>query len=201
MTPRELPVIGGHIALDFANTVDNPLGPTRHDHIADYDALLNWSLRMDTITEDQAAGLRRRRGHPAVRRAHELRDVLNDVFGAAADGVDDLEPYWLRLRPFAAAAQAAATLDTGAEPHRLSWARSDDLTAPLHPVAHAAAGLLVSEDLRRIKRCSGCPWLFLDRSRNHSRRWCDMGDCGTVEKMQRYVDRRAARRRVGTDQH
>ena len=194
MSPRELPVIGGHLALDFANTVDDPLGVGRHDHIADYDGLLDWSLRMSVVAEDQAAILRRRRGHSALRKAHELRDVLNDVFGAAADGVGDLPAHWLRLRPFVAAAQAAATLDTGAQPHRLSWAQSDDVTVPLHPVAHAAAGLLVSDDLRRIKRCAGCPWLFLDRSRNHSRRWCDMGDCGTVEKMQRYVDRRAKAR-------
>jgi predicted RNA-binding Zn ribbon-like protein len=42
--------------------------------------------------------------------------------------------------------------------------------------------------------------LFLDRSKNGSRRWCSMDDCGTDLKKRRYVATRAARRaadRVG----
>jgi predicted RNA-binding Zn ribbon-like protein len=64
----------------------------------------------------------------------------------------------------------------------------------LWPVAHAAAALLTGPDVYRVKQCAGCPWLFLDRSRNGSRRWCAMTDCGTNEKIRRYVARRAARR-------
>jgi predicted RNA-binding Zn ribbon-like protein len=45
-----------------------------------------------------------------------------------------------------------------------------------------------------VRRCADCPWLFVDRSRNHSRRWCDMADCGTEQKKQRYVARRRTRK-------
>lgn len=203
--PRELPIVGGHLALDLANTVDNPAGPTRHDHLTGYDDLLTWSLRAGTVTDDQAARLRRRAARrradaaATLQRAHALRDALNDTFGAVADGSGDPASHWPRLRPSVADAAAAVTLQTDPDPHRWSWPQSDDLAAPLHPVAYAAADLLVSKDLHRVKRCAGCPWLFLDRSRNHSRRWCDMADCGTVQKMQRYVARRStARRRAAT---
>ena len=199
---RELPIVGGHLALDFANTVDNPLGPTRHDHLADYEDLVIWSLRVAVVSADQARRLRRRaaRRRPeaaaAMRHAHGLRDILNDVFGAVADGTGDPASHWPRLRPYVTEAGAMVMLHTGNDPYQWSWPASDDLTAPLRPVAYAAAELLVSEDLHRVKRCAGCPWLFLDGSRNHSRRWCDMADCGTVSKMQRYTARRSTARRA-----
>lgn len=201
--PRELPIVGGHLALDFANTVDDPEGPARHDHAATYDDLLRWSVRVAVLDEPHAARLRAAAEHrpgdalAAVRRGHELRDVLNDVFGAIADGTEDVAARWTRLRPFVADAVATAELETGASTHRWSWPDVDEPAALLHPVASAAADLLVSPDLARVKRCARCPWLYLDRSRNRSRRWCDMADCGTTEKMGRYVARRAARRRAG----
>ena len=205
--PRELPIVGGHLALDFANTVDDPLGPARHDHAATYADLLRWSLRVGTLDEQRATQLREVAEHrpgdatAAVRRGHELRDVLNDLFGAVAGGpgggADDLAVHWTRLRPFAADAVAAAVLDTGAGTHRWSWPGTADPGVVLHPVAAAAADLLVGADLARVKRCARCPWLYLDRSKNRSRRWCDMADCGTTEKMGRYIARRAARRRAG----
>jgi predicted RNA-binding Zn ribbon-like protein len=72
--------------------------------------------------------------------------------------------------------------------------RRDELESPLWPVAHATYALLTSSRAGRIKRCAGCPWLFLDQSKNGSRRWCSMEICGTNEKMRLYVSRRAARR-------
>jgi predicted RNA-binding Zn ribbon-like protein len=68
------------------------------------------------------------------------------------------------------------------------------LQSPLWPVAEAAYRLLTGPDLQRVKRCAGCPWLFLDSSKNGSRRWCSMEVCGTHEKIRRYVNRRAERR-------
>ncbi len=204
--PRELPIVGGHLALDFANTVDDPEGPARHDHAATYDDLLRWAHRIGVLDERTTATLRRMAARRpadaavAVRSAHELRDVLNDVFGGVVEGR-------CRRRGALAAApavrrrrrRAAATLDTRATAlaTRWRWPHADELTVVLHPVASAAAELLVGDDLRLVKRCARCPWLFLDRSKNHSRRWCDMNDCGTTVKMERYITRRAAARRAG----
>ncbi|MFD2082515.1 Conserved protein containing a Zn-ribbon-like motif, possibly RNA-binding [Actinopolymorpha cephalotaxi] len=222
--PRELPIIGGHLALDFANTVDDPLGPERHDHAATYDDLVAWSTRVETISDTQAGRLRRlaRRetGYAArtVERAHDLRDTLNDLFGRIAEdgpGATRTAKDWTRLRPFVTEAMAAATLADHDHDHdhdrgrgrsgprpaspllRWAWPASDDLAVILHPVAVAAADLLVGDELHRVSRCARCPWLFLDTSKNHSRRWCDMNDCGKAQKIERYVARRAARRTAG----
>ncbi len=64
----------------------------------------------------------------------------------------------------------------------------------LWSVAHSATELLTSGPLERAKGWAGCNWLFVDESRNKSRRWCMMEKCGTQEKMRRYVARRAAKR-------
>jgi predicted RNA-binding Zn ribbon-like protein len=185
--------VGGHLALDLANTVDDPEGVNRHDHIATYAGLLEWSVRVGTLSPAHADRLRAatspRAGAAAVRRAHALRAAIVETF------TGDPAISWPALRPFVADALANADLSpTAADAYEPTWDHADEPHAMLWPVARAAADLLTSPDLRRVKRCAGCPWLFLDRSKNASRRWCDMNDCGTHAKIQRYVARRAARR-------
>jgi predicted RNA-binding Zn ribbon-like protein len=199
---RELPIVGGHVALDFANTVDDPLGPARYDHASTYEDVVRWSVKIGILTPARASRLLRAAGHrasdaaAAVERAHELREILNDIFGGVADGRRDWPKRWTKLRPFVANALAHAMLDeTGRGFQRWVWRESGDLTVVLHPIAVAAADLLVSDELLRVKRCARCPWLFLDKSKNRSRRWCDMNDCGKAQKIERYVARRAAARR------
>jgi len=191
---RELPIVAGNLALDFANTVDDPLGPLRYDHVADYPALLSWSVRIGTLPEPAASALvLAGQRHPqqvaqVMQRAAALRDALNATFGAVVEGAGIAEP-WLALRPFIAAAIGHA----GPPDPDPSWDLAEP-EAPLWPVAEAAYRLLIGPERARLKRCVGCPWLFLDQSKNASRRWCSMDDCGTNTKKQRYVAARAARR-------
>lgn len=195
---RELPIVAGHLALDFANTVDDPLGPRRWDHVADHPNLVAWSARVGVVSPDAAAALRRAvAGHPeraaaAMRDAVALRAALTDTFGAVVDG-SPLDDGWLRLRPFVVSAVARADV-APAVPHPAPTWSGTEPDLPLLPVADAAYRLLTGPELHRLKRCVACPWLFLDRSRNGSRRWCSMEVCGTDEKIRRYVTRRAARR-------
>ncbi len=67
--------------------------------------------------------------------------------------------------------------------------------AVLWPVVWATAQLLTSPDAAQLRVCGGpgCGWVYVDRSRNGLRRWCEMQTCGTHEKSRR----RAARQRQG----
>jgi predicted RNA-binding Zn ribbon-like protein len=190
---RELPIVGGQLALDFANTVDDPDGPARHDHIATYAGLVDWSVRVGTCSPASAERLlsRPEEAGAALERAHTLRAVVRTLFTAVATGESDLAEHWTALRPFVTDAVANAELGPD---HALSWPGAGEPHAMLWPVAHAAAELLTGPELDRVKRCAGCPWLFVDHSRNGSRRWCAMNDCGTHAKIRRYVARRAAKR-------
>jgi predicted RNA-binding Zn ribbon-like protein len=191
--PRELPVIAGHLALDFANTVDDPDGAARHDHIATWPGLLAWSVRAGVLAPAAAERLGRLRAREAaagLEHAHALRDVLNETFADPAHAAG----HWAALKPYAIDALTHSELTPGPAAYALSWPDDGPPQAMLRPVAHAAMALLTGPELHRVKQCAGCPWLFLDRSKNGSRRWCAMGDCGTHQKITRYVARRAARR-------
>jgi len=209
-TPRELPILGGHLALNFANTVDDPEGLERYDHAGTYPELVGWSARIGILRPDQADELLdAARKHPgaasaALKRAQELRRLLNEIFseiaainaGQARQAEHRTpEAYWVDLRPFAADALGHAELVAIGATYELTWPVTARLDALLWPIAAAAAELVTAPQLARLKKCGGCPWVFLDQSKNQSRRWCAMEDCGTHEKIRRYVTKRAAKRR------
>ena len=73
-----------------------------------------------------------------------------------------------------------------------------ELTDPLRPIVHAAVELLTGGPLDRLKTCGNCRWLFLDQSRNHSRRWCSMDECGIQMKHARFVEQRRRRGRAAS---
>jgi predicted RNA-binding Zn ribbon-like protein len=197
---RELPIVAGDLALDFANTVDDPEGPERFDHIADHRGLLEWATRVSLLSPAAAEVLHRvatadpDRTDAVVQQAVELRAALNEIFTALLAG-RPADVGWDRLRPFVVAAVQESRLDPDRE-NRKRWDDSQ-LEYVLWPVSDAAHRLLASPELRRLKQCAGCPWLFLDQSKNGSRRWCSMQFCGTQQKVRRYVSKRAERRSAG----
>jgi len=207
--PRELPIVGGHLALDFANTVDDPDGRARYDHAGTFPELVAWSTRIGILQGDEAATLLASgMDHPrarsaAIKRAHVLRSILIETFSTAAmiNGGElaagaGIDARWPDLRSYVTDAVAHSELMPGDHEYQLSWPVTMRLDAMLWPIAVAAVELLTSPQLARVKKCAGCPWVFLDQSMNQSRRWCAMEDCGTHEKIVRYVARRAARKRA-----
>jgi predicted RNA-binding Zn ribbon-like protein len=212
-TPRALSIVGGNLALDFANTVDDPEGPNRYDHAGTYPELVAWSVQLGILPPDQAETLLAfAEEHPrarsaALKRAHQLRRILIEIFTEIAVGKSGgsagIEPTpsarWIELRPFVTDAMAHAELASEGSTYQLTWpeagrGEAGRLDAMLWPVGLTAGELLTSPQLSRLKKCAGCPWLFLDQSKNLSRRWCNMEDCGTHEKIIRYLARRAAKR-------
>ncbi|HEV2929025.1 MAG TPA: CGNR zinc finger domain-containing protein [Propionibacteriaceae bacterium] len=198
---RPLNVVGGNLALDFANTVDDPGGPAHFDHIRDLPLLLTWARNIEVLSDQQHAELAAlARDRPTVaaaslRRAHLLRRTVQLVFGAIADGQPITDQPWHDLRRSIAESIGHAGLTAHHDEVRLVWDGAS-LDALTWPVAYAAHELLTSDRLSRVKRCAACPWLYVDQSKNSSRRWCNMEDCGKYVKMRRYVERRAAKRRA-----
>ena len=192
-----LRIIGGNLALDFVNTED---GDPPSECLRDYGDLIAWSVRADLLTAERGEHLaseakRRLDDAEAVYRdALGLRGALYGVFRAVAEGGDAPERDLETVREYEREALSRGRLVRREERFAWTWDDERDLAGMLWPVAHAATGLLTSGDLGRLKLCAGCYWVFLDASRNRSRRWCTMEVCGTDEKMRRYVAKRAARR-------
>jgi predicted RNA-binding Zn ribbon-like protein len=190
----ELKIVGGDPALDLVNTRGDDRVP---DPLGDYGAFAAWAVRVGVIdgaTADRLAARGRERPRAADRalaEARALREIADEVFRplAAATGPAPARPLD-QLVVRAGGAVERARLVPADHAFILAW-QGDHLERPLWPLAVAALDLLRSGPLDRLKACEDCPWLFLDTSRNHSRRWCSMDDCGSRSKMRRYRARRA----------
>ena len=194
---EKLRIVGGDVALDFVNTED---GDPPVECLRGYGDLVAWGVLVGLLSAEEGerlkgeADLRPGDAEAAYRDALTLRGALYDVFRAVAG---DEAPASLDLeivREYERGALSRGELVQEGRGFRWEWKDGRDLAGMLWPVAHAAAVLLTSGNLDRLKLCAGCYWVFLDASRNRSRRWCTMEVCGTDEKMRRYVAKRAARR-------
>ena len=186
-------LVAGSLCLDFVNTVEwRGGGPQRQERLTGYDELLIWSVAAGVLTAQDVercrieAGRRPDDAAATVGRAIELREALADLLsGKPGDApltrvnamLNDL-PKGARLR---------------SQNGRLSWQFSDadPLTAMLWPVVLDAATLLAGQGAERIGHCANatCGWLFIDHSRNRSRRWCSMESCGNRAKARRHYAR------------
>jgi predicted RNA-binding Zn ribbon-like protein len=129
-----------------------------------------------------------------LERAHTLREAIYRLLAASAHEHDadpaDLGVINAELPVSLAHARLAPTPDS----YTLLWpADPDALDRMLWPVAYSAADLLTQPDLlARVGECAddrGCGYLFLDMTKNRSRRWCDMKDCGNRAKARRHYEK------------
>lgn len=128
-----------------------------------------------------------------LRRVIELREAIYRTFTAIAQGgiarQDDLD----LIADFANEALQHRSLSAAEGGYRWEWRAEgkNSLARVVWPLAQAAAELLTSKELRVVRLCEApdCQWLFLDRSRNRSRRWCDMAACGNRAKARRHYQR------------
>lgn len=172
--------LGGNTALDFANTVEFRDTERRGDYLRTFGHLAAWcgvdggALDAHQQGETFAAALR-------------LRDALYHIFTAYLDENPPATEDMAALN--AALGRAQRRVETEDSEHFVwGWASPDILA----PIAQAAAELLTSDDLHRVRQCPNCGWLFVDTSRNHSRRWCSMDFCGSQVKSRRQYQRKKA---------
>lgn len=193
--------VGGDPSLDFVNTATWTDRGVLRERLTDYARLVEWAEGAAVIDAAAAARLlQRARRRPAdaesaLDGARRARRVLQRLFVAHVEGA----------RPAAVLADFDALLadahvhlalawpdGAAGDPLRWRWRGADaEPGSILWPVARAAATLLTSDEASRIRLCGGddCGWLFVDRSRNGLRRWCEMEECGTREKSRRRAER------------
>jgi predicted RNA-binding Zn ribbon-like protein len=186
--------VGGDPALDLINTVDWTARGPEHERLQSYEQLTRWAEGAGVI--DAATGrLLRRRGeaHPrqaaaALGFALQARGTLHALFDAIARG-DAAEPELARFNRLLR--EALGELDIGLADgtgYRWRWrGEESDPRALVWRVLWSAASLLRSGEIENVRVCDGddCGWMYVDRSRNGLRRWCQMRTCGTREKSRR----------------
>jgi len=187
--------------LDFANTLAWRGSDRQHDWLSSYANLLKWGKLVGVLSEATAHRLHRdaarRPAHAdsVLRQAVELREAIYRIFSAIAAEASPQAADVNALNVALAEALTHLRVLPAADVFMWDWSGDEGaLDRMLWPVAWSAAELLTSEELDRVGECQGdgCGWLFMDMSRNHSRRWCDMGDCGNRAKARRFYRRKKA---------
>ncbi len=194
-------LVGGALCLDFVNTVGAYNTDTPTEYVPTYAALVAWSTHAGILTELDAHHLLAqaaqcpRDSAATLHTAHELRAVLYRVFSAVAAGRAVPAADLAALNALLAPAMSHIQVMPNAAGYAWTWTDAPQvLDHMLWPIVRSAAELLVAGDLTRVRVCGGdrCGWLFLDTSKNRSRRWCDMQDCGNVAKVRRFRTRQHA---------
>lgn len=196
---HEFDIDSGVLCLDFANTLDWHLSENPIEGLNTYHDLVRWGLAAGTLFQAQAsalaqAGARDPQASAAVlAHALDLREAIYRIFVAAARQ-QEIDPADLRvLNRHLRFAMVNAQLEE--HDNRFTWGWVEQETAldrMLWPVARSAADLLTSDQLDRVRQCEddrGCGFLFIDTSRNRSRRWCSMESCGNRAKARRHYGR------------
>jgi predicted RNA-binding Zn ribbon-like protein len=194
-TLETLELVGGALCLDFANTVNSRPTP-EHDYLMKYPDLVGWANKLGMVTPTQSRRLQNRAientegSEEAIDTARRIRELLYRLFSSAAKG---LEPDKKDMEMFVSLygeSVSQGQLMKEENHYKTVWKVDESFDALLWPIVHSAGELLLSEELGKVKECPNCGWLFLDTSKNQSRRWCSMNTCGARDKMRRYYGRR-----------
>jgi len=202
--PPRFELTGDLLCLDFVNTLDDRPSGEPKELLAHYVDLARFAEDTGILAAHQVDRLIELSAHApeqaqrALSDAIELRESLYAVLTAVMKKQAVPPQALARLNGFVQDAAQHVRLMASAE--RLEWRflewRFDDpwssLESPLWPIARSAAELLASEQLSYVRACSSktCQWLFLDTSKNHRRRWCDMKLCGNRAKVRRFYSRK-----------
>jgi predicted RNA-binding Zn ribbon-like protein len=194
-------LIGEALCLDFVNTLyghpDGPIGAPKHEYLGDYRDLVLWSQHAGILTQDQALRLLRKAGHhpddaqQVLEHLITLRETLYRIFKSISDGVQPRQEDLEALDQARLQVLAQSRLIHKQDNFSIEWhSDPESLDLMLAPLAISAVDLLTSDELKRLRECGGCDWLFVDKSRNHLRRWCSMEHCGNRAKSRRQYARR-----------
>lgn len=193
--------IAGALCLDFGNTIHNWRGVEKEEELRAVADLLQWAKEAGLLSgadHDRLTALYNhnpREAAAALAKGTAMRDLLLSTFAPIANG---RSPSSRRLTELnSALAQAPGLLRVRKHSDRIEteWTSAAEcLPHVFFSVLTSAAELLASDRLGRIRECAApdCTWLFVDESRNRSRRWCDMRTCGNRVKARRHYQRAKA---------
>jgi len=192
---------GGNLCLDFANTVSHRKQPEqKQDNLTGYDDLVLFAREAGVVAPQLAgqllevAAMRPQVRAATFKAAIKLREAIYQVFAAVARSRAPRKRDIKLIEEMASQAMTHRRLVPGGGKYRWEWKcdKNESLSYVLWPIAASAAELLTSDRVTQVRECEAktCAWLFLDQTRNHSRRWCDMSACGNREKARRHYEQK-----------
>lgn len=197
-TREPWPLRGGVACLDLANTEAYRGTAREADLLHSYDVLVAWSLATGVLEPSEAGPLLRAAAEApdaateVVARTKELRHAIHVVMQSVAQRTEPPVAALATLNAFLAESQVHGQIVRSNGDFAVRFRPEDDMALPIWRLTDSAARLLLSPDRANVRECPGheCGWLFLDTTRNHSRRWCDSADCGNKARVRAYSERK-----------
>lgn len=183
-----------HLCLDFANTLEMHASDQPHETLHSYADLVIWAQDRSLITNTESF-LRLSQEQPVeaehvFERAIEMRELIYRIFSNQAVNNPASDSDLAELNMALSGALSGARIIQADDGFEWEWKENGDaLDAMIAPIVRSTGELLTSDDLKRVGQCAddrGCGWLFIDTSKNRSRRWCSMDDCGNRAKQRRH---------------
>jgi predicted RNA-binding Zn ribbon-like protein len=196
------PRVAGRLWLDFVNTDDEHRG-RRTEHLADFSAWIGWLHDAGVLDAERAQWLERRAAEQpmgaqaALLDARRVRNALRLLAERGATQERARDAALAEVNRILERSAGTRRVEAGPGGFTRAFRAGGDLFgALLLPVVEGAADALVAGEVARVKRCGapGCGRVYLDATRNHSRRWCTMADCGNRAKAARHRARQAGAR-------
>jgi predicted RNA-binding Zn ribbon-like protein len=196
-----LPLDGGLLCLNFVNTVQTRKKPVYHEYLPNYDAFLQWCLKVKIATPQEVETYEkivRETPASAITAYHHIanaRNVLYQFFSARADARPIENETLDSFNQLLSEALKNIGFQNSKDGPKQVWLNPENnIVAPLWKVMKSAYDILSVPEAKYVKECSACGWLFLDKSRTHTRRWCNPLECGSVDKATRYYHRQKAKK-------
>jgi predicted RNA-binding Zn ribbon-like protein len=192
------PLRGGVSCLDFANTEAYRGTGHEMDLLQSYDMLVAWSLAAGALQPREAGPLlataaeAREAATEILAKARELRSAIHVLMQSVAHRTEPPEAALATLNAFLVESQVHSQIARSNGGFEARFRPEDDMALPIWRLTDSAARLLLSPDHANVRECPGheCGWLFLDTTKNHSRRWCDSADCGNKARVRAYAERK-----------
>ncbi len=187
--------VAGDLCLEFADT---SRAEDKDEELHSIEDLLLWAKKADVLSSADSSRLarlyegNRRQAAADLARAIGVRDLLFSIFTGISNGHPLRDRDLSELNSALAQTPAILSARTHSGTVETQWgSAAEGLSQVLFPVLADATNLLSSDHLRRVRACASteCTKLFVDESRNGSRRWCDMNACGNRMKARRHYAR------------
>jgi predicted RNA-binding Zn ribbon-like protein len=189
----------GNLCLDFANTSNWHASDAPEESIHNFADLVAWGQAAKVLPEDKARRLSRlaikypELTQEAYQGAIEAREAIYHIFSDRYNGRTISSNDLARLNALVQEATTHRQLVPTGNTFHWEWKPDGEGSEIiLWEVAFAAAELLTSDKAVWVRECEddrGCGYLFIDMSKNHSRRWCSMESCGNRAKARRHYSR------------
>ena len=192
-TVKNMLLDGGSFCFDFTNTVHSRKDEATYDYLNSYIDIIDWGERVKLLPKERLSKLKdyaQEHKKEAELKLNEIiskRELLYKIFSALAHDKSLTEKETESFNDSLSDSLSNIRLKIGRAGINVAWRETEiDLMEPLWAVYKDAYDIITTAQLNRIKECKACGWVFMDKSKNNSRTWCNMQTCGSIDKAKRY---------------